>query len=245
MGNANSGVKNFQGKTYKIHQKYFYNIIEKYFQEVSIMPKKLTQEEFIQKVQDCVGDKYSVISEYQGKRNPVTLLCNIHNKNFTVTAECFMRGSKDIRSCCPLCSEEKKNKKFEQQRTEVTCAYCGKSFIKPNSKLKSKSGLYFCCREHKDLAQRINSGEQFNNMRPEHYNKEGTSNYRRIAFDNYPHECAVCKWNEDEDILQVHHIDENRKNGKKDNLIILCPTCHWKLTTYKYKLIDREHIVRC
>ena len=207
------------------------------------MPKKLTQEEFIQKVKDCVGDKYSVISEYQGKRKPVTLLCNIHNTKFIATAECFMRGSKDIRSCCPVCLEEKKNKKFQQQRTTVECAYCGKVFSKPNSKLNSKSGLYFCCREHKDLAQRIDSGKQFDSIRPEHYNKEGTTNYRKIAFDNYAHKCAVCGWNEDEDILQVHHIDENRKNGNKENLIILCPTCHWKLTTHKYKLINREQIV--
>lgn len=208
------------------------------------MPKKLTQEEFVQRVKDCVGEKYSVISEYQGKRNPITLLCNIHHKTFTATAECFMRGSKDIRSCCPLCSEEKKNKKFEQQRTKVKCAYCGKIFSKPNSKLNSKSGLYFCCREHKDLAQRIDSGNQFDNIRPEHYN-QGTSNYRKIAFNSFPHECAICGWNEDKDILQVHHIDENRKNNNEENLIILCPTCHWKLTIHKYKLINKNQIILC
>ena len=62
------------------------------------MAKKLTQEEFIRRVQNCVGDKYSVISEYQGKSKPITLKCNIHNQEFVANAECFMRGSKDIRS---------------------------------------------------------------------------------------------------------------------------------------------------
>ena len=43
------------------------------------MPKKLTQEEFKQRVYECVGDKYSVVSEYKGKTKPIDLKCNTHN----------------------------------------------------------------------------------------------------------------------------------------------------------------------
>lgn len=153
------------------------------------MAKKLTQEEFIKRVQNCVGDKYSVISEYQGKSKPITLKCNIHNKEFVSNAECFMRGSKDIRSSCPICSEENKNKRFEKNRVEVVCAYCGKSFIRSKSHLEnSKSGLYFCCREHKDLAQRIESN--ITEIWPEHYqsiNNPTISTYRKKALMYYPH----------------------------------------------------------
>lgn len=46
------------------------------------MPKKLTQEEFNQRVYDCVGNRYTVISEYQGKAKPVMLHCNNHNIDF-------------------------------------------------------------------------------------------------------------------------------------------------------------------
>ena len=57
----------------------------------------------------------------------------------------------------------------------------------PISKLeKSKSGLYFCCREHKDLAQKINAGESFKSIRPTHY-KNGIGTYRENAFFEYPH----------------------------------------------------------
>ena len=123
------------------------------------MPRKLTQEEFEQRVYECVGDKYSVVSEYKGKFKPIDLKCNIHNITFQVSAECFMRGPKDVRCSCPKCSEEKRNEKFFSNRTELECAYCGKKFIRLNSKLNnSKSGIYFCCREHKDLAQRIEFG---------------------------------------------------------------------------------------
>lgn len=208
------------------------------------MPKKLTQDEFNQRVYNCVGDRYQVISEYQGKTKPVTLHCNQHNIDFQVTAECFMRGS-DLRSGgCPQCQQEKANARFEDSRIEVECAYCGKQFIKSLSKFeKSKSGLHFCCREHKDLAQRLDAGSQFDLIRPEHYN-DITSNYRKLAFRNYEHKCSICGWDEDASILEVHHIDENREHNELDNLIILCPICHRKISSHKYQLIDRLEIVK-
>ena len=79
-------------------------------------------------------------------------------------------------------------------------------------------------------------------MRPLHYGSSG-GDYRKIAFNDYEHKCAVCGWNEDERILEVHHIDSNRENNEIDNLIILCPTCHRKITLHYYKLIDRELLV--
>lgn len=214
------------------------------------MPKKLTQEEFEDRVKTQIGDKYTVISQYQGKNKPVTLHCNIHNYDFSANAECFMRKN-DIRCKCPKCQEEERKEKKEQNYTTLQCAYCGKEFKRLISKLEnSKSGLYFCCRQHKDLAQRLESGEKFDLMRPEHFGNytdgaTAVKSYRKTAFNYYPHKCAICGWDEDEDILQVHHIDENRQNCFKENLIILCPTCHWKLTLHKYKLINREQIVLC
>ena len=212
------------------------------------MPKKLTQEEFKERVFNCVGNKYSVISEYQGKTKPVTLFCNIHQIEFSATAECFMRGPENVRTICPQCFEEKQKERYAESRIELECAYCGKKFIRAKSKsLNSKSGLYLCCREHKDLAQQINSGAEFDIIRPSHYgtydeNAISVNAYRRNALDHLPHRCAVCGWNEDEDILQVHHIDENRQNNTLDNLIILCPNCHWKITLHKYKLIDKSYL---
>lgn len=154
-----------------------------------------------------------------------------------------MRGSGDIRAKCPMCIEEEKDIRLADTQVELECAYCGKHFMRAKSKAVSRSGLYFCCREHKDLAQRIESGESFEAMRPDHYNSGGASTYRERAFREYPHKCAVCGWTEDESILQVHHIDEDRSNADLDNLIILCPTCHAKLTSHRYKLISRDSIV--
>ena len=207
------------------------------------MPKKLTQEEFIERVNKAVGEnKYTVISQYQGKSKPVTLKCNLHNEEFTVSAECFMRGTKDVRGSCPICSEEIKNKQLESLRFTTNCAYCGQEIIRSKSKAEnSRSGLYFCCREHKNLAQRLDSGEQFEAIRPIHYGFT-LNDYRLKALQSYEHKCAICGWNEDERILEVHHIDSNRENNEIDNLIILCPICHRKITLHYYQLVDRKEL---
>lgn len=38
--------------------------------------------------------------------------------------------------------------------------------------------------------------------------------------------CADCGYKKYPKVLQVHHIDENRKNNSIENLVVLCPTCH-------------------
>jgi len=52
-------------------------------------------------------------------------------------------------------------------------------------------------------------------------------NYRKLAFEYYkpPHVCVVCGFGIP-DVLEVAHVDGNRKNNKVENLVILCPTCH-------------------
>lgn len=182
-----------------------------------------------------------------GYKNASSLLrvkCIKHDHTFETRYENIRRDNR-AHYICPFCQEEAKNARNAEHRTEVQCAYCGIIFSKPNSKIdNSKSGLYFCCREHKDLAQRLDSGAQFNDLRPEHYGST-SKNYREMAFRHYEHQCSVCGWHEDADILEVHHINENHYNNELNNLIILCPICHRKLTSHKYTLINREQIVPC
>jgi hypothetical protein len=42
-------------------------------------------------------------------------------------------------------------------------------------------------------------------------------------------ECPICK-NQDVEHFHIHHIDENPKNNDAHNLLMLCPTCHSKIT---------------
>lgn len=103
----------------------------------------------------------------------------------------------------------------------VVCAYCKKDFwIPPSHMNKSKSGLYFCCREHKDVASRIGGIEA---IQPDHYGKSELYDYREMAFRHYPKICNRCSFDK---FVIVHHKDRDRTNNAIDNLEVLCPNCH-------------------
>jgi hypothetical protein len=61
--------------------------------------------------------------------------------------------------------------------------------------------------------------------------------YRSTCFLYHKHECVVCKENL---LLDVHHLDSNKKNNKPENLIPLCATHHnyWH-SRYKYLIEDK------
>jgi hypothetical protein len=52
------------------------------------------------------------------------------------------------------------------------------------------------------------------------------SSYRSTCFFYYGHKCIICN---EENLVTAHHIDGNRNNNKKENLIPLCPTHHFYL----------------
>ena len=129
---------------------------------------------------------------YQTRNSIIQVKCLIHNLIFETKYENVARDNR-AHHICPQCQQDDIEKKKEDNYLEVECAYCHKKFKRIKSKLERvKSGLYFCCREHKDLAQRLESGEIFKDMRPDHYGKTVIKDYRKTAFENYPHECAVC-----------------------------------------------------
>jgi hypothetical protein len=51
--------------------------------------------------------------------------------------------------------------------------------------------------------------------------------------------CPICP-NEDVEHFQIHHIDENPENNNFENLLMLCPTCHSKITK---KDISEEKVI--
>lgn len=109
----------------------------------------------------------------------------------------------------------------------VHCAFCDASITRPYNKIKApKSGLNFCNRECKEKAQRIGGLEE---IQPSHY-KDGTYSYKERAFREQGNVCKICgnegEWQGKPLILDVHHIDGNRKNGDLTNLSVLCPNCH-------------------
>ncbi len=49
--------------------------------------------------------------------------------------------------------------------------------------------------------------------------------------------CSFCP-NEDVDHFQIHHIDENPANNNLENLLMVCATCHSKITKGNILQID-------
>ena len=138
--------------------------------------------------------------------------------------------------CSPECMSHRGSVKCR-------CANCGKELWKHNSELKrSKSGNIFCC---------VSCGVSFNNSKNKRGENNpnwsnGATNYRAKAFNLFEHKCVVCGFDEDERLLEVHHVDEDRDNNDNDNLVILCPLCHKKLTLHIGKLVkcdDGYHII--
>jgi hypothetical protein len=125
--------------------------------------------------------------------------------------------------CSRSCSS-KGNALLRKPKPNVVCAYCGIDFYKNKSKQNtSKSGLYFCTRKHKDLAQKLGGIPE---IMPPHYGTGIAEDYRTKAFLAYPPECRQCGWKEYPQVLEVNHIDCDRTNNDLSNLEILCPTCH-------------------
>lgn len=129
--------------------------------------------------------------------------------------------------CSRKCSHEARVKNLVPKDPNVTCSYCSTRFYLNESKrMASKSGLYFCCRAHKDLAQ--HKSFNLSEMWPDHYNSSpyDSSDYRALAFTKYEKKCMRCGYDKITDILEVHHKDHDRKNNSIDNLEVLCPNCH-------------------
>jgi len=172
---------------------------------------------------------------YEGnkKREAIPVKCDFCGIIFLKAKRFVKENGKNF--CC----KEHSQKGHKVEKIKLKCDYCGNTFYKNKSSLKgSKSGLYFCEKECKDKAQRIESG--LTEIWPPHYN--GSCNYRKIALKHYPNSCEICGYNKHIKMLQIHHIDSDRENNDIENLMVLCPNCHWSLTMKIAILEDRKLI---
>lgn len=127
--------------------------------------------------------------------------------------------------CSHKCSSIYNAEHRPKPESNVNCAYCGVNFyINRTKKKNSKSGLYFCCRKHKDIAQRIGGIRE---IMPPHYGTT-VSDYRVLVFRvaGKPKVCERCGYDKHEAGIIVHHRDRNRDNNDISNLEVLCAICH-------------------
>jgi len=131
------------------------------------------------------------------------------------------------RFCSISCSS--KRQRYWTKIPNVICSYCDKPFYKCKSKqLTSRSGHYFCCRQHRDLALRVGTAKTIEAIQPLRYRGQEcvAYDYRIVALRHYKPICHRCDFKQKPEILIVHHKDRDRSNNLLDNLEILCPNCH-------------------
>lgn len=78
------------------------------------------------------------------------------------------------------------------------------------------------------------SGEKGYNWRGgssfDEYGKEFNNKLKKSIRKKFNYSCFECGLHERDNVynLTVHHIDYNKKNNKKSNLLLLCNKCHGK-----------------
>lgn len=157
-------------------------------------------------------------------------ICSVCGNEFSTTLKHYNESNKQKWNL--YCSKECRRHKHSQK---VYCANCGKAVWKTKSMMaRSKTGNMYCS---KSCAASMNNRLFKYGSNHPRYNG---SQYRKYALDYYPNKCCVCGWKEDVRILEVHHKDEDRNNNSIENLIVLCPICHRKLTSHYYKLTQGD-----
>jgi HNH endonuclease len=156
----------------------------------------------------------------------VLRICEICGGSFRVRQAEINRGGGIC--CSRLCGGRYSRTHRKPLKMNVVCALCKKPFHKGTSKIQnSKSGLVFCCRSHKDEAQRIGGIPA---IMPPHYGTAvggHASTYRKLRLRLGGLKlCGRCGYSKIPEILVVHHKDRNRANNKPSNLEDLCPNCH-------------------
>ncbi len=151
----------------------------------------------------------------------VKKICEFCGQNFIFKLSNDNRHIKRGRFCNKHCfdSFQRRNQSFKD------CLFCGKKFkLKQWQRNPNKFCSKFCSSKYRirPILDKFRSGELKNG---------GSKYYRELAFSAYKHECSKCGYKEYEKILEVHHVDSDRRNNDLSNLCILCPNCH-SIQTY-------------
>ena len=108
------------------------------------------------------------------------------------------------------------------ERLKLSCSNCNKELMRTKNRLQlSKKGFNFCDRKCKEKAQEIGGIVA---IQPGHYG-DGTTKYANKAFKHYGQKCIDCDVTL-RALLEVHHIDGDRKNASISNLEVVCKNHH-------------------
>ena len=133
---------------------------------------------------------------------------------------------------CGKCGEQKEHqakgmcfncyRKYSWKPKLVECKRCKR---KMPMKAKGFCGGCYNFVFHLDYAKNKNY-QKYHNISPELY--------REITKF-----CAVCGFDK---VVDLHHLDENRKNNSRENLVGLCPNHHKMFHDFRYRKEIQEEL---
>lgn len=170
------------------------------------------------------GDCNLVANPYSPPMAKIERNCDFCKAIYMAERKYLTRPNKHHgRFCSPVCSQHARRGKVHKE-PNFACSLCETPFYRAPSKQRlSKSGMLFCSRACKDVAQSVDSG--FPEIHPAHFDT-GASAYRRRALRHHGARCVECGYDRFEVALHVHHLDRDTTNGKLSNLVVLCRNCH-------------------
>lgn len=155
------------------------------------------------------------IDAHGDKRKGVLKFCLHCQKQF------FTRIDQEKKFCSHKCSSDHRSSNLK-----VDCHNCGQTFsIRPSKVEKSKKGVHFCTKK----------------CQKEHYESSENCQYRKL-FGKEELKCERCGYCEFACGVDIHHIDENRKNNSRENLIRLCSPCHRGLHRRLWKIEELSRV---
>lgn len=134
----------------------------------------------------------------------------------------FARKNNNKMVCSVDCSNALLSQ-LNNKKIAVNCNYCSIEFKKSRTKINEINN--YCSTEcfvewQKENLSLDNSKLYGNSI----------NSYRKLAFKYYGKTCNRCNYDVYEQMLDVHHIDRNRKNNAVENLEVLCVWCHYMET---------------
>lgn len=130
--------------------------------------------------------------------------------------------------CSPRCQ-------YKGQRTGkfVRCTICAKKIWRTPKDIRcSKSGKFFCNKS----CQTLWRNRKFRGPRHLNWiNGENIEHGKLLAEHGIKPLCKLCGCR-DKRVLCVHHVDQNRKNNKLNNLVWLCYNCHHLVHCYGFQI---------
>lgn len=137
------------------------------------------------------------------------------------------RGKIQIEKNCKICGKAFEAIPFRAKKAKYCSRECyhkgqvGKGMVKSicqHCKCEFESSFY--------RARKFCSQACVNKSNIETYVPHFTTIRKHLWKTGQMESCEKCGYHKVKEILGIHHIDENRENNSRDNLMVLCPNCH-------------------